>query len=173
MRGGGIFDAIRSGVTAKEAAEAYGLRFGRNGRAACPWHEDRNPDLAFYGERCYCHACHNGGDAVSLTAQIFGLSMIDAARKINTDFALGLNADAPPEDRPRVNRAEERRRALEVERRRWGFLCDVVREADERLQTMGKGWDDPMFSTVLAARARADLELELMWLEVCDHARRA
>lgn len=60
---GKLFDAVRDGVTAEAAAHFYGLQFGRNGRAVCPWHDDHSPDLAFYdgGARCYCHACHGGG----------------------------------------------------------------------------------------------------------------
>ena len=168
-----IFDAIRARVTAKDAAQVYSLKFGRNGRALCPWHNDHTPDLAFYGEWCFCHACHNGGDAVSLTAQIFSLSMLDAARRLNVDFALNLDMNAPPEEQQHlVNRAEEQRKAREAEQQRWNFLCDVVHEADERLIKMKDGWDNPMFSTVLAARARADCELDMMWEAMC-HARRA
>lgn len=167
-----LFDAIRDRVTAQESARVYGLQFGRNGRALCPWHSDTHPDLAFYGERCYCHACHEGGDAVALTAQIFGLSMLDAAKRINADFSLGLNMDALPDEKPRVNRAEEQQKAKSELQRRWNFLCDVVREADEQLEQMKGGWENPMFSTILAARARADDELNLLWEVLCD-ARRA
>lgn len=167
-----IFDAIRDRVTAREAAQVYGLQFGRNGRALCPWHDDRHPDLAFYGNHCYCHACHEGGDAVALTAQVFGLSMIEAARKINADFRLDLTDDNMPDDQPRVNRAEEQRKAKAEFQQRWNFLCDVVHEADEQLEHMKGGWESPMFITVLAARARADDELNMMWEDICD-ARRA
>ena len=81
----GLFDAIRQRVTARQAAEAYGLSISRGGRALCPWHDDHKPDLAFYGPRCYCHACHAGGDAVALTAQLHGLTMVEAAQKIKAD----------------------------------------------------------------------------------------
>ena len=95
-----LFDAVRNAVTAEETARAYGLAFGRNGRALCPWHADTHPDLAFYdgGARCYCHACHAGGDSIALTAQLFGLSPLEAARKLNADFHLGADEReyAPP-----------------------------------------------------------------------------
>lgn len=83
---GELFERIRERVTARDAAAMYGLEIGRSGRARCPWHDDKHPDLAFYDERCYCHACHEGGDAVALTAKLYGLTPLDAARKVNVDF---------------------------------------------------------------------------------------
>lgn len=169
-----LFDAIGKRVTAQAAAEFYGLRIARGGRALCPWHDDHKPDLAFYGARCYCHACHAGGDAVALTAQLHGLSMLEAAQKINADFRLGLNLEATT--RPTgPTEAQRRQVQRELDRRRWGVLCEVVREADARLQTLDgdseKAWDDARFVKALEARSRADLALDNLWAEVIDRGR--
>ena len=163
-----LFDAIRQHVTARAAAELYGLKVVRSGRALCPWHDDHKPDLAFYEDRCYCHACHNGGDAVALVAQMFGLSMLDSAKKINADFRLGLDADTLlKQTGPTVTQKRQWQR--EHDRTHWAVLCDVVREADARLQKLDsdrdKAWDNPQFVTALEARSRADLILESMWTE--------
>jgi len=157
------FDAIREAVSARDVAERYGLQFGRNGRAVCPWHADHNPDLRFYPDTgtCYCFACHNGGDAVALTAQIFGLSMSDAAAKVCADFGLNLADRAAP----RVGPTKQQLRAekLARERKRWGFLCEVVREADALLAAVSPDAIPADFDRVLEARNRADLELEQLW----------
>ena len=165
-----VFEVIRERVPAKCAAEAYGLYF-RAGRARCPWHEDNHPDLAFYQDgTCYCHACHHGGDAADLTAQIFGLSMIGAVKKINEDFNLGLDLGRPVSRAERQKRERERaarRREEERRRREWAFLCAVRREADEQVRAAERPardrdrlWDDPAFQTALSRRARADNELD-------------
>ena len=165
-----VFEVIRERVPAKCAAEAYGLYF-RAGRARCPWHEDNHPDLAFYQDgTCYCHACHHGGDAADLTAQIFGLSMIGAVKKINEDFNLGLDLGRPVSRGERQKRERERaarRREEERRRREWAFLCAVRREADEQVRAAERPardrdrlWDDPAFQTALSRRARADNELD-------------
>ena len=169
-----IFEAIREQVTARQAAEVYGLRIGRSGRGVCPWHSDRHPDLAFYGDHCYCHACHNGGDSVALAAQLFNLSMIDAARKINADFCLKLDLNGGD-----VDLTEHYRRKREQEQRRqrqqaeWNALAEIVREADRRLAQYGdeRAWDDPNFVKTLEARSRADLALDVRWQEVTDRER--
>lgn len=157
------FDLIRSKVSARAAAEHYGLKFGRNGRALCPWHDDHRPDLKFYDRTasCYCFACGAGGDAVALTAQLFGLSMKDAAAKICADFDLHLDMQAPRAVGPSI--AEQRREKQKAERERWSFLCDVIREADELLARATPETISPDFDEIIAARARADIELCQIW----------
>jgi len=90
------FVAIKSSVSAKQAAEAYGLQFDRAGRrASCLWHDDRHPSLSFKGQGCHCFACGAGGSAIDLTMQMFGLDAKGAAAKLNADFRLGLDMNAP------------------------------------------------------------------------------
>jgi len=173
-----LFDTIRQRVTAREAAERYGLRFRRN-RARCPWHDDSNPDLAFYENgTCYCHACHNGGDAVALTAQVFGLTMIEAAKQINADFSLGLGADKPVSTivRNQVKQQRQRRdQAAEESRREWSLLCDVAHKADRQIAAVvnrlpsgewEKAWDDPRFVQALRYRSRVENDLDQAWEEM-------
>ena len=40
-----VFEAVKENVTARQAAEMYGIRVNRNGMACCPFHDDRNPSL--------------------------------------------------------------------------------------------------------------------------------
>ena len=173
-----LFDAVKERVTAREAAEKYGLMF-RGQRARCPWHADSHPDLAFYDNgTCYCHACHNGGDAVALTAQIFGLPMIDAARKINSDFGLGLDDGKPLSilaKKQIARRREGRDKAKEKERREWDLLCRVKREADRQIdeivnaadrRDLDKVWENPAFTKALSYKARAENDLDRIWEEM-------
>ena len=38
-----LFEAVKEAVTARSAAEYYGIKVGRNGMAVCPFHPDKNP----------------------------------------------------------------------------------------------------------------------------------
>lgn len=40
-----IFEQIKSRVTARQAAEYYGLKVERNGMACCPFHDDKHPSM--------------------------------------------------------------------------------------------------------------------------------
>ena len=82
-----IFQEIKEYVTARNVAEYYGLKVGRNGLACCPFHNDHHPSMKidqFY----YCFACGAKGDAINYVADTFGLSQYDAACRIIEDFNL-------------------------------------------------------------------------------------
>lgn len=168
----GLYDLIRQRITARQAAEAYGVKINRAGRALCPWHDDHTPDLAFYDARCYCHACHNGGDAVALTAQLYNMTMLEAAQKVNSDFQLGLDADTPTMQTG-ISEAQRRQREREAEWRLESTLCAIVREADARLSAYrdANAWEDLRFLAVLKARCRASLALDNIWAGVCNRGR--
>ena len=169
----GIFDLIKARVSARQAAEMYGLQFGRNGRALCPWHDDHHPDLRFYDETgtCHCFACGNGGDATALTAQIFGLSMLDAAKRINADFDLRLDVGKPltgSEISELERRKAEKARALAEERQEYDLFCrmehaagavidDLVSKAGDQLD---KVWDNPKFIEAMKYKARAGYDID-------------
>ena len=64
-----VFEIVKENVTARQAAEAYGLKVGRTGMACCPFHSDKSPSMKL-DERYYCFGCGATGDAVDLTAKL-------------------------------------------------------------------------------------------------------
>ena len=156
-----LIQAIRENVTAKRAGEVYGLQFDRRGhKALCPWHKDTNPSLSFMGAKCRCFACNNGGDAVDLVAQLHGLSLVDAAKKIQADFGLGVEVDYESLRRLKA-RQRAREMAKEAARRRYIKLCDYERNSREALEAFDKetAWDSPKFRALLRSFVRAQDEL--------------
>lgn len=43
-----LFQNVKYGVNCREAAERYGVSVNRQGKALCPFHNDRHPSL--YGQ---------------------------------------------------------------------------------------------------------------------------
>ena len=82
-----IFQEVKSYVTARQAAEQYGIRVGRNQMACCPFHDDHHPSMKI-DTNYYCFACGAKGDVIGLTAGLFGLSPYEAASKLIADFQL-------------------------------------------------------------------------------------
>lgn len=163
-----LFDRVREAVSARDAAERYGLDVNRHGKACCVWHDDRHPSLSFdpRSGRCKCFSCGAGGSSIDLTARLFYLSPLEAAQKLNVDFGLGLDG-SPCKPPSGPSRAELRQQAEAQKRARWGFLCEVEREAEEALSHYPPNdatWENPMFRRVLAAFAGAGVELELLSL---------
>ena len=40
-----LFEQVKECVTARQAAEHYGIKVKRNGMACCPFHKDRHPSM--------------------------------------------------------------------------------------------------------------------------------
>lgn len=87
-----IFSEIKERVTAREAAEFYGLKVLKKGIACCPFHNDRHPSMKI-DRIYYCFACGAKGDAINYVADRYGLSQYEAARKIANDFHIILESD--------------------------------------------------------------------------------
>lgn len=82
-----LFQQVKSQVTARQAAERYGLQVSRSGMACCIFHQDKHPSMKV-DRRYYCFACHTTGDVIDLTAKLFGLSPYEAAKKLADDFGI-------------------------------------------------------------------------------------
>lgn len=82
-----VFKVVKQNVTARQAAELYGLQVKHNGMACCPFHDDKTPSMKM-DERYYCFGCHASGDAIDLVAGLFQISKLEAAKQIADDFRL-------------------------------------------------------------------------------------
>lgn len=136
-----IFD-VKNMVTARQCAERYGIRFGRSGRAFCPFHDDgRHPALSFKDGGFCCFACGAKGDCITFVARLQGVTPLHAAQIINADFGLGLGHAQLDED-ARREWAQKRAEAQAARERQ--------REAHDNLDwalltlnmAMPRNWDD-------------------------------
>ena len=56
-----IFSEIKEQLTARQAAEHYGLKVARNGMACCPFHNDKHPSMKV-DSTYHCFGCGAHGD---------------------------------------------------------------------------------------------------------------
>ena len=101
-----LFQEIKAYVTARQAAEQYGIKINRNKMACCPFHDDRHPSMKI-DQNYYCFACGAKGDVIDFTSRLFGLPQFEAAQKLITDFRLPIRSEkkkyAPGKSRNRVS----------------------------------------------------------------------
>lgn len=83
-----IFEVAKSTVTPRMAAEHFGLRVSRNGMACCPFHDDRHPSMKFYDDHFHCFGCQATGDVIEFTSKLFGITALEAAKKLAADFGI-------------------------------------------------------------------------------------
>ena len=92
--GESVFEVVKQSVTAREAAELYGIAVGRGGMACCPFHDDRHPSMKV-DTRFHCFGCGADGDVIDFTARFYDLSPKEAAEKLAQDFGLSYDSKAP------------------------------------------------------------------------------
>ena len=89
-----LFQNVKHGMNCRETAERYGVFVNRQGKALCPFHNDRHPSLYVADDHYYCFACGEHGDVIDFVGRLFQLSPYDAAQKLMADFH--LSPDKPP-----------------------------------------------------------------------------
>ena len=87
-----IFEMVKRSVTTRQAAEYYGFTVNRAGKIACPFHDDRTPSMKV-DKRFYCFGCGANGDVIEFTSKLFGITALEAAKKLKADT--GLQDDRP------------------------------------------------------------------------------
>ena len=86
----GLFDEVKENVTVRQAAEFYGFKITKSGLISCIFHNDKTPSMKV-DRRYYCFGCGVTGDVIDFTAQLFGLSLKEAALKLADDFGIQIS----------------------------------------------------------------------------------
>ena len=120
-----IFDEVKSLVDVPTAARSYGVEVSRGNMALCPFHRERQPSCKLYEDYYCCFGCQAHGDVIKLVQELFGLTPIEAVKQLNSDFALGLDVDKPP-DMEAVARRRREIAERKAEKARVEHMYDVL-----------------------------------------------
>ena len=122
-----LFQNVKYGVNCREAAERYGVSINRQGKALCPFHNDRHPSLYVADDHFYCFACGAHGDVIDFAANFFDLPLYEAAQRLAADF--GVDANQPPTKEVLEKRKQkaEAQQLMENERLCVSVLSDYAR----------------------------------------------
>ena len=135
-----VFEEVRRNVSVTEAARHYGLQPNRAGFVRCPIHGEKTPSLKLWEDHWYCFGCHAHGSVIDLVGQLFGLKPLEAVRRLDGDFSLGLPLGFPRTEEDQALLKEVRRvNAVLKEFEAWrtallGKLCAVLRLGNQALK---------------------------------------
>ena len=116
-----IFEEVKNQLNIRQVVEFYGFKVNRANQFICPFHNDHKPSASIKNDYFNCFVCGAGGDLITFTAKLHGLSNINACKKLDQDFHLGLSQqpmshiDRLKSDRERVKRQSELKRQREEE----------------------------------------------------------
>ena len=102
-----IFEEVKAAVDINTAAEYYGLNV-RKDTALCPFHNEKTGSLKLYHDHFYCFGCGEHGDVIKLTGKLLGLSPIDSAKRLASDFNVLIHDDFKPKGQTRNKTSPQR-----------------------------------------------------------------
>ncbi len=138
-----IFSEVKEYLTARQAAESYGLQVKRNGLACCPFHNDKHPSMKI-DKNYHCFACGVGGDVIDYVSRMYGLSQYDAALKLIEDFRLPISVSGKvtfnEQEKARIRKEKaEKERIIHI-RERFKKWCnqsiDVLRDSLSEIENV-------------------------------------
>jgi len=91
-----MFQQMKQKLNIRQVVEFYGVRLNRANKGECPFHKEKTKGAfsVHDGKQIFnCFSCGNGGDLIAFVSQMFALSMLDACKKLNEDFSLGLTSE--------------------------------------------------------------------------------
>ena len=116
-----IFDEVKQQLNIRQVVEFYGYKVNRNGQFICAFHNDHKPSASIKNDYFNCFVCGAGGDLITFTAKLHGLSNINACKKLVSDFGLNISTEPQTQvdklkaDRERAKRQAELKRQKEIE----------------------------------------------------------
>ena len=122
-------------VDIQTAIEFYTGNHFKHGKISCPFHTDKTPSLSIKNGRFRCWSCGASGSAIDFVRQMFGLSFVEAVKKLSTDFNVQVDGLDSKSQRPdlwdevRLQVAAER--AAEVTAEIMRLVDETNRLADE------------------------------------------
>ena len=105
------FDDVKERVNITDVVVFYGFQPNQGGYICCPFHSERTPSCKLYDHSFHCYGCGAHGSVIDFVGQLYGLQPIDAVRKLNDDFHLGLVLDRQKPTAKDRKAAERRRTA--------------------------------------------------------------
>ncbi len=120
-----IWDSVKQAVTAREAAEYYGLEINCAGMCLCLFHSERTPSMKV-DERFHCFGCGADGSVIDFAAGLFGVSALEAAKILARDFGISYD-DKPPDLKKRriiQQKKRDKNTFTEAENKCWRVLMN-------------------------------------------------
>ena len=160
-----VYEAVKENVTARQAAQAYGIRISRSGMAICPFHNDKNPSMKL-DKRFHCFGCQADGDAIDFTARLYRLSAKEAAEKLAADFGLRYESRDIRTKKPIKRKLSEElhfRKSVQECRRVFLDYYHLLMEWEKEYvpQQQDKEWH-PLFEEALQNRSRIEYLLDIL-----------
>lgn len=160
-----VFDAVKQSVTTRQAAEMYGLKIRRNNMASCPFHNDKTPSMKV-DNRFHCFGCGADGDVIDFVSMLYGISSLETARKIASDFGISYDTKPVKSKAKKIYKKSNAQIYAEAEQRCFRILSDYYHllkkwEIDYAPRIEDETWH-PLFVEALQKKSHMEYLLDIL-----------
>ena len=161
-----VFDAVKQSVTTRQDAELYGVKVRRNNMASCPFHKDKTPSMKV-DKRFHCFGCGADGDVIDFVSRLYGISSLEAAQKIASDFGISYDVkSAVTKPKKIICRKTDAQIYAEAEQRCFRVLSDYYHllkkwEIDYAPSIDDETWH-PLFVEALQKKSHLEYLLDIL-----------
>ena len=161
-----VFDAVKQSVTTRKAAEMYGVKIRRNNMVSCPFHNDRTPSMKV-DKRFHCFGCGADGDVIDFVSRLYGISNLEAAQKMASDFGISYNnKSVKAKLKKAVHKKSDAQIYAEAEQRCFRVLSDYYHllkkwEIDYAPNKEDETWH-PLFVEALQKKSHLEYLLDIL-----------
>ena len=155
-----VVDVISGYVRLQKRGSTY---FG-----LCPFHNEKTPSFSVSPgkQMYYCFGCGATGDAVDLTAKLFGIGLREAAVKLAEDFGLNYDSRQKPSVRPRIREPTPEQKYQKEENHCYKVLTDyfhLLREWEKKYapKQPDEEWN-PLFAEALHRKNYIEYLLDIL-----------
>ena len=141
---------------------------GSNYFGLCPFHNEKSPSFSVSPQKqmYYCFGCGATGDAVDLTAKLFGIGLREAAVKLAEDFGLNYDSRQKPSVRPRIREPTPEQKYQKEENHCYKVLTDyfhLLREWEKKYapKQPDEEWN-PLFAEALHKKNYIEYLLDIL-----------
>ena len=141
---------------------------GANYFGLCPFHNEKSPSFSVSPSKqmYYCFGCGATGDAVDLTAKLFGIGLREAAVKLAEDFGLNYDSRQKPSIRPRIREPTPEQKYQKEENHCYKVLTDyfhLLREWEKKYapKQPDEEWN-PLFAEALYKKNYIEYLLDIL-----------
>lgn len=72
-----------------------------NNMTCCPFHKEKTASFSVKGNRYKCFSCGEGGDVIDFVSKYYNISPIEAAKRLDDTYNLGVFHELTAEEKKR------------------------------------------------------------------------
>ena len=93
-----LFSQVKNFLDLAVVLDYYGVQINKKIFTLCPFHSEKTPSFKIDVNKntYHCFGCGEHGTVIDFVMKYFGLTNIDAVRKLNQDFGLSLMSETKP-----------------------------------------------------------------------------